>query len=53
MRDVCQRYAGKDGFHVYIPDVVVVCGEPEFEDREGDTLLNPTVIVEVLSPSTD
>ena len=35
------------------PDVVVVCGEPEFEDREGDTLLNPTAIVEVLSPSTE
>jgi len=35
------------------PDVVVVCGEPEFEDREVDTLLNPTVIVEVLSPSTE
>lgn len=35
------------------PDVVVVCGEPEFEDGERDTLLNPTVIVEVLSRSTE
>jgi Uma2 family endonuclease len=35
------------------PDVVVVCGRPEFEDRELDTLLNPTAIVEVLSPSTE
>jgi Uma2 family endonuclease len=34
------------------PDVVVVCEEPKFEDGELDTLLNPTVIVEVLSPST-
>lgn len=34
------------------PDVVVVCGEPEFLDAEVDTLLNPTLIVEVLSPST-
>lgn len=34
------------------PDVVVVCGEPKFADSEFDTLLNPTVIVEVLSPST-
>ena len=33
------------------PDVVVACGEPEFEDDEFDTLLNPTVIVEVLSKS--
>ncbi|MBA3439194.1 MAG: Uma2 family endonuclease [Pyrinomonadaceae bacterium] len=34
------------------PDVVVV-GEAEFEDAEVDTLLNPTVIVEVLSKSTE
>ncbi|HEX5708013.1 MAG TPA: Uma2 family endonuclease [Pyrinomonadaceae bacterium] len=34
------------------PDVVVVCGEPSFEDAEVDTLLNPTLIVEVLSKST-
>ena len=35
------------------PDVVIVCGEPQFEDSELDTLLNPTVIFEVLSPSTE
>ena len=35
------------------PDVVVVCGEAQFEDEELDTLLNPTVIVEVLSPTTE
>ena len=35
------------------PDVVVVCGEPRFEDDVFDTLLNPTLIVEVLSPSTE
>lgn len=35
------------------PDVVVVCGVPEMEDAEQDTLLNPTVIFEVLSPSTE
>jgi Uma2 family endonuclease len=34
------------------PDVVVVCGEPQFVDDEFDTLLNPTVVVEVLSVST-
>jgi Uma2 family endonuclease len=34
------------------PDVAVVCGEPAFEDAEVDTLLNPTVLVEVLSKST-
>jgi Uma2 family endonuclease len=35
------------------PDVVVVCGEPEFEDDYLDTLLNPTLIIEVLSESTE
>jgi Uma2 family endonuclease len=35
------------------PDIVVVCGEPEFRDGLLDTLLNPTLIVEVLSPSTE
>ncbi len=34
------------------PDVSVAC-DPEFEDHHGDTLLNPVVIVEVLSPSTE
>jgi Uma2 family endonuclease len=36
----------------FYPDAVVACGEPRFEDDVFDTLLNPTVIVEVLSPST-
>lgn len=35
------------------PDLVVVCGESRFADRESDTLLNPTAIFEVLSPSTE
>lgn len=37
----------------HYPDVVVVCGDPQFEGNEFDTLLNPTVIIEVLSPSTE
>lgn len=40
------------GFYTY-PEVVAVCGEPEFEDEHVDTLLNPTLIVEVLSKSTE
>jgi Uma2 family endonuclease len=40
------------GLYTY-PDVVVVCGEPKFADDAFDTLLNPTVIVEVLSESTE
>lgn len=34
------------------PDVSVICGKPEVLDRRKDILLNPTVIIEVLSPST-
>ena len=37
----------------FYPDVVVVCGQQAFEDDGLDTLLNPIVIVEVLSPSTE
>jgi len=40
------------GLYTY-PDVVVVCGEPQFLDDRRDTLLNPSLIVEVLSPSTE
>lgn len=35
------------------PDLVVVCGEPKFLDKRRDVLLNPQVIIEVLSPSTE
>jgi Uma2 family endonuclease len=35
------------------PDIVVVCGEPKFEDDYLDTLLNPTVLFEILSKSTE
>lgn len=37
----------------FYPDVVVVCDEPRFEDDVFDTLLNPIILVEVLSPSTE
>lgn len=39
------------GLYTY-PDVTVVCGGPEFEDAEVDTLLNPLILFEVLSSST-
>ena len=35
------------------PDIVVICGEREFHDAERDIILNPTVIIEVLSQSTE
>ena len=40
------------GLYTY-PDVTIVCGEPKFEDQKGDTLLNPAVVMEVLSDSTE
>ena len=39
------------GLYTY-PDVVVVCGDPKFEDDSVDILLNPLVLIEVLSEST-
>jgi Uma2 family endonuclease len=54
----CETYPGDmrvkvspTGLYTY-PDVVVVCNEPLFDDKQRDTLLNPTVLVEVLSEST-
>lgn len=39
--------------HIYTyPDVMVVVGEPEYYNNRTDTLTNPSVIIEVLSPST-
>ncbi len=35
------------------PDVLVICGEPEYQDAAKDVVLNPQVILEVLSPSTE
>jgi len=39
------------GLYTY-PDVTIVCGQQQFDDDQRDTLVNPTVIVEVLSKST-
>ena len=55
----CQAYVSDmrvkvtaTGLYSY-PDAVVVCGNPKFEDKYVDTLLNPTLLVEVLSQSTE
>ncbi|MFO0810120.1 MAG: Uma2 family endonuclease [Gemmataceae bacterium] len=40
------------GLYTY-PDIVIVCGQAEFEDSGVDTLLNPIAIVEVLSESAE
>ncbi len=42
----------KNGLYTY-PDVTVTCAEPKLEDDRKDTLLNPMVIIEVLSESTE
>lgn len=39
-------------FYAY-PDIVVICGKPQFADHQRDTLLNPSVIFEILSRSTE
>lgn len=55
----CEIYANdmrvkvsETGMYTY-PDVVVACREPRFEDQTVDTLLNPVLIIEVLSDSTE
>lgn len=35
------------------PDLTIVCGDPIFHDEQKDVILNPTVIIEVLSPRTE
>ena len=39
--------------HYRYPDVMVFCGDPEFFDERIDTITNPTLIIEVLSESTE
>src|SRR6266542_3901125 len=41
----------REGLYAY-PDLVIVCGAMQFHDQVPDVVLNPTVIMEVLSPST-
>jgi len=55
----CEAFSANMRVHVPVtdrytyPDLVVACGEPQFEDEELDTLINPTLIVEILSPTTE
>ncbi len=41
----------RKGLYTY-PDYVIMCGQPKFWDTDPDTLSNPNVLVEILSPST-
>ncbi len=45
-------YIPRFGLYTY-PDVSVVCGKPEFQDAVLDTLLNPVLLIEILSDSTE
>ena len=40
------------GLYTY-PDATIICGRPNFVDQKFDTLVNPTVVIEILSPSTE
>ncbi len=42
----------RTGLYTY-PDIVILCGPAEFDPNDADTLINPTAIIEVLSPSTE
>jgi len=56
----CRVFAGDarvkvspTGMYTY-PDIAALCGEPRFENYKGiDTLLNPSALIEVLSPTTE
>ena len=54
----CESVTGEMRIHVdsakvyRYPDVMVVCGEPKFVEDDDNTLINPSVLIEVLSPST-
>lgn len=43
----------RDATGYFYPDVILVCGKPELADKNQDILLNPIVLIEVLSPSTE
>ena len=54
----CRSYSSDLRIHIPVnglytyPDFLIICGKNEFLDEKKDTILNPTVIIEVLSPST-
>lgn len=58
-RGTCEAYMSdmrvrvdRTGLYTY-PDIAVACGDIRFEDSHVDTLRNPVVLIEVLSPSTE
>ncbi|HLK61126.1 MAG TPA: Uma2 family endonuclease [Chthonomonadaceae bacterium] len=55
----CEAFASETRVRVpecnvyFYPDILIVCDGAHYEDTEAETLLNPTVIMEVLSPGTE
>lgn len=55
----CQGYSSDQRVRVpetdmySYPDLTIVCGEPAYDPHDSETLVNPTLLVEVLSPSTE
>jgi Uma2 family endonuclease len=55
----CQSFSSETKVNVdqtgnyFYPDILIVCGNAEYQDGNLDVLLNPTVVIEVLSPSTE
>jgi len=47
-----QKTSSPKGMFSY-PDLVVICGQPQYHDKHEDVLVNPQIIVEVLSESTE
>ncbi len=59
LTQTCEAYPGDmrvqlaKSTRYFYPDVVVTCGEPQFTGQVEDTLTNPTLVIEVLSSSTE
>ena len=51
--DMKVRTAAREVDKYSYPDVVVACDDEQYEDEEEDVLLNPRMIIEVLSKSTE
>lgn len=37
----------------YYPDITIICGKPQFHQNRTDTIINPQILIEVLSKSTE
>ncbi len=54
----CRSFGSNLRIHIPInslytyPDILIICDQPKFQDQHFDTVLNPMVLIEILSPST-